>query len=96
MLTGRQKVYLRGLAHRLEASTQIGKHGISEALVKQLDALLESHELIKITVLETCGLSPKEAALEITRLLDADLVQVIGRKLVLYRASADKHAIALP
>lgn len=96
MLTGKQKVYLRGLANKLDAITQMGKAGVTEALLKQLDEMLNKRELIKITVLETCELTAREAGEEASALLNAELVQVIGKKFILYRRSQDNPEIILP
>ena len=61
-LTSAQRAYLRSLANRIETIFQIGKDGIGETFVRQVDEALEKRELIKISLLETCEHSPKEAA----------------------------------
>lgn len=75
---------------------QIGKAGITEAVMAQVDSALEARELIKLRVLPAGGDSVKEVALEIARQADAHLVQVIGRNFILFRRSKKKPRIELP
>ena len=98
MITTKQRAYLRGLAAESEPVTQIGKNGITENLVKTLSDALEAHELIKVTVLETSPVTAKEAMETLCAELHCDPVQVIGRKLSLYRRQpdAEKRKIVLP
>lgn len=98
MITTKQRAYLRSLANELEPMTQIGKNGISDNLIKVLNNALEAHELIKITVLENCELSAKEMMSELTEALPCEAVQVIGRKIVIYRQAHKKEnrKIVLP
>jgi RNA-binding protein len=95
MLTSKQRAYLRGLANTLQPVLIIGKDGISEALLQEVDQALECHELIKIKLLESSFLSPKGAAAEISEQLGADPVQCIGSKIVLYRESKENKQIEL-
>ncbi len=97
-LTSSERAYLRSKANTLDAIFQIGKGGINENFIKQIDDVLEVRELIKVSLLETCELSIKEAAGEICRATGAQSVQMIGRKIVLYRACSDKdkRQITLP
>lgn len=90
MINSKQRAYLRSLANTIKASEQIGKGGISDNLIKQLDESLEQHELIKITILETAIISSKECAATVAKSLGAEIVQVIGSKVVLYRQARDK------
>ena len=98
MLTSKQRAYLRSLSNKLEPIFQIGKGGINENFIKQIDDVLEVRELIKISLLETCEFTVKEAAEEICKKTGAQSVQMIGRKLVLYRTATDKdkRKITLP
>lgn len=89
MLTSKQRAHLRSIAQGYNAIFFVGKGGIGEELVKQLDNAIESRELIKVGVQENCGCSAREAADEIAEKLSADVVQVIGRKFVLWRRSSD-------
>lgn len=98
MLTSKQRAYLRGLANSYETLFQIGKGGITENLIKQTDTALEARELIKLRCLETAGISAKTAAETLAAACRANVVQVIGSKLILYRPAADvkKRKIELP
>ena len=77
MLTSKQRAYLRGLANGENAILQIGKGGLGENLVKTVSDALEARELIKMTVLETCMETPKEAANTIAEAVGADVVGVV-------------------
>ena len=97
MITSKQRAYLRGLANTIDPVFQIGKGGVNEVIIEQVELVLEARELIKLAVLETCEFSARqiadgmEAAIEGT-----EVVQVIGRKLVLYRRAKKKPKIELP
>lgn len=95
-LTSKQRAYLRGLANPLPAIFQVGKSGITDELVGQLSLALDARELIKLSVLETAPLSAREAAEALRRPLRAEVVQCIGRKLVLYRRNPEQTNITLP
>ncbi len=97
-LTSSERAYLRSKANSLDAIFQIGKGGINENFIKQIDDVLEVRELIKISLLETSEYTVKEAAEQICASTGAQSVQMIGRKLVLYRAASDKdkRQIVLP
>lgn len=95
MINSKQRSALRSMANTVTAIFQIGKGGISDALVSQLDDALEKRELIKISVLETCELAPKDALSALADRLGAEPVQAIGRKIVLYRESRDNKKIEL-
>lgn len=95
MLTSKQRAYLRGLANTLQPVLIIGKDGITDAVLNEVDQALECHELIKIKMLESSFLTPKTAAAEISQQLGADPVQCIGSKIVLYRESQENKKIEL-
>lgn len=94
MLTKQEKKTLRSMAHGLKALFQVGKDGISENLIKTLNDSLEAHELVKLSLLKTCPISVQEAALDLASGTHSDVVQIIGRTLVLYRRS-DKNKLGL-
>ncbi len=96
MLTGKQRSYLKGLAHSLKPITQIGKDGISEAFLDQISVLLDRHELIKINVLDNSDESADHAARQICEALDAEFVQSIGNKLTIYRQSRIDPTLEIP
>ncbi len=93
VLTSAQRAHLRSLASTMSPVTQIGKGGVSENLINTICDALEARELIKISVLETCEYSTREAADGLADVLNAAVVAVIGRKMVLYRRSLNgkKH-----
>ncbi|RBP39558.1 ribosome assembly RNA-binding protein YhbY [Garciella nitratireducens] len=96
MLTSKQRSYLRGLANSIPTIFQIGKEGINENLVKQILDALEARELIKISVLNNSLLDPKEVANELVVMVEGDVVQVIGNKIILYKPSKKDPKIMLP
>ena len=98
MITTKQRAYLRALAAGIAPVTQVGKNGVTEPLIKTLSDALEAHELIKLSVLETCPATPREVSDALCAALSCDPVQVIGRKVSLYRPSSDpdKRKIQLP
>ncbi|MBR6796029.1 MAG: ribosome assembly RNA-binding protein YhbY [Clostridia bacterium] len=96
MITTKQRAYLRGLANKEDAIIQIGKNGIGDNLLKTVSDALEARELVKLTIMETVEESPKELMTLLTEALGCEAVQVIGRKLVLYRESKENKKIVLP
>ena len=96
MLTSKQRAYLRSLANPIDTILMVGKGGMSAEIIKQADDALTARELIKGKVLETAGLTSKEAANQIAQETKADVVQVIGTKFVLYRKNEKEPKIALP
>ena len=95
MLTGKQRSYLKSMANGIDSIMQIGKGGITENVIKQIDDALTARELIKISVLNNSMLEAKETANEIAEAVRAEYVQSIGNKFVLYRQSKEK-IIELP
>lgn len=96
MLTGKQKRHLRALGNEMDPILQVGKGGITEAVINQTNETLEARELIKCRVLQNCSEDPKTVANELAEQVQADLVQVIGRNFLLFRPSKDKPIIVLP
>ena len=96
MITSKQRAYLRGLANDLPAIMQIGKGGLSENLIKTFSDALEARELIKLNALDNSGATPREVADALAEALNADVVAVTGKKIVLYRRSEKKPLIELP
>ena len=94
-MTGKQRAYLRGLANTIPAKYQIGKEGIVENHKKQFLDALEANELIKIHVLETVEDTPREICNQLVKILDAEPVQVIGRKIVIYKESENNKQILI-
>lgn len=96
MLSSKQRAYLRGLANSIDTILMMGKSGMSPEIIKQADDALKARELIKAKVLETSDISPKEAANIIANKVNADVVQVIGTKFILYRKNEEEPVIVLP
>ncbi|MBQ6331865.1 MAG: YhbY family RNA-binding protein [Clostridia bacterium] len=89
-MTGKERADLRKQANTLTAIFQIGKENITEPLIEAVDAALKKRELIKLSVLETSELSAKEAAEQLAGATGAEVIQCIGRKLVLYREKEEE------
>jgi len=98
MITSKQRSYLRSLAHNIDPLVYMGKQGLTDNVVKELDLCLENRELVKVKLQEGSLLDPKACANEAAEILGAEFVQVIGRRFVLYRQAEDpeKRIIVLP
>jgi RNA-binding protein len=96
MLTSKQRAYLRGLANKEETIFQIGKGGINDNLIAQVNDALEAREIMKLRVLETAPVTAREAAIELAEKTNSDSVQVIGSRFVLYKESKENKKIELP
>jgi RNA-binding protein len=96
MLTGKQKRFLRSQAHHLNPIFQVGKGGVNEHLIRHIEEALEVRELIKITVLNNSGEDRNEVGQQLAEGAGAELVQVIGKVIVLYKESRDHKTIELP
>lgn len=90
MLSGKQKRYLRSLAVTMPAIIQVGKDGLSANLIETVHLALQAHELVKISVLKNCVEDGKAIALDLAGATNSDIVQIIGRTIVLYRRSKKK------
>lgn len=95
MITSKQRAYLRSLANSEPAIMQVGKGGIGENLIKTVSDALEARELIKMSVLENSEYTPRETAEELAAAVGAEVVGVIGRKIILYRESVNHKKIEL-
>lgn len=96
MLTGKQKRFLRSKAMTMDALYQIGKDGLGENFVKQIDDALEARELIKIKILKNSAEEVHDAGETLAKELHAELAQTIGHCIVLYRKSEKKPKLQLP
>ncbi|MFI2857385.1 ribosome assembly RNA-binding protein YhbY [Paenibacillus sp. JSM ZJ436] len=96
MLTGKQKRHLRALAHHLDPVFQVGKGGSNEHLIRHINEAIEKRELLKVSVLNNCMEEPRDIAAELAEGTGADIVQVIGKTIVLYKESKDHKTIELP
>jgi RNA-binding protein len=84
-LTGKQKRHLRGLGHALHAVVQVGREGLSAAVVAATDAALAEHELVKIKLGPGAELERDAASSELAAATDAEVAQVLGKTILLYR-----------
>ncbi len=95
-MTGKERAAFRAKANGLEPLFQVGKGGMSDALIKQTDDALKARELIKVKVLlESSPITPRETADELAKATGAEVIQVIGGVIVLYRESPELKQKAL-
>ena len=95
-MTGKERAAFRAQANHLEPLFQVGKGGMSDALIKQTDDALRARELIKVKVLlESSPITPRETADELAKATGAEVIQVIGGVIVLYRESPELKEKAL-
>lgn len=95
-MTSKQRAYLKGLAMNLDPIYQVGKASVTPEFIEGIREALEKRELIKISVLKNCADDPRELAVLIAERSGAQVVQVIGKKIVLYKESRDHKKIMLP
>jgi RNA-binding protein len=96
MITSKQRSYLKSISNRIKAIFQLGKGGIDDNFLKQIDEALENREVLKISILESSGFETREASEIICEKLKCEGVLAIGSKLVLYRKSEKNPKIVLP
>ncbi|AZB43699.1 ribosome assembly RNA-binding protein YhbY [Bacillus sp. FJAT-42376] len=96
MLTGKQKRFLRGEAHHLNPIFQVGKGGVNDNMIKQISEALEVRELLKVSILQNCDEDKDTVAERLSKGAKAELVQVIGNTIVLYKESRENKQIKLP
>jgi RNA-binding protein len=96
MITSKQRSYLRSLGNTMSPLFQIGKGGIEENFLKQIDDALEARELIKVSVLGNSDYGTREASDIICEKLGCEGIQAIGNKIVLYRESRKNPKIEVP
>lgn len=95
-MTSKQRAYLRTLANKLDSIFQVGKNGLNENLIKQIDDALEARELIKFSILETAPDDNYTIANTLASSTNSFLVQIVGNKVTLYRARKKNSKIVLP
>lgn len=90
MLTPKQKAILKSHANAISQRHLLGKAEIDDAFLQSIDVALEAHELIKVGLLQTASYTPKEVGQQLEEALGCDVVQIIGKVIVIYRKSK-KH-----
>ncbi|MBO4261138.1 MAG: ribosome assembly RNA-binding protein YhbY [Clostridia bacterium] len=91
MLKGKERAALRAQANKMPAIFQVGKNGLEENLITQVDDALTARELIKIRILDTSLEDPREVADYFAKELGAEVIQVVGFTVVLYRKNPEKN-----
>ena len=91
MLSSKDRSYLRSIGNNLDPVIQIGKNNIDEAVILQISEAIAAKELIKITILKNSNLTAREASDYICEKVEADPVQVIGNKFIIFK-KADKDS----
>lgn len=86
-MTTKERAKLRSIAMTIQPSTHIGKNGVTEEVLIQISEQLQAHELIKINVLKNADFGAKEVAQSIADAVVAQVVQVLGNKITLYKVS---------
>ena len=95
-MTSKQRSYLKGLAMNIQPVFQIGKSSVTPENVEAISEVFNTHELIKIAVLKNCIDDPKEIANVVAERRQSQVVQVIGKKIVLYKPFKQDPKIILP
>lgn len=95
-MTSKQRAYLKSLASKLDPVFQIGKSSLTPELTEAVGECFNNNELIKITVLKNCLEDPEAVAEMVSERTHSQVVQVIGKKIVLYKPNRDKPKIQLP
>lgn len=94
-MTSKQRAYLRSLASTINPIYQIGKSGVTPELTKGVDEALEARELVKINILKNCMDDPRQMAEMLAERTGSQVVQIIGRKIVLFRQSEKSPKIKI-
>ena len=95
-MTSKQRAYLKGLAMNIDPIFQIGKSSLTPEITEAVNEAFNTRELIKIAVLKNCFDDPKEIAAVLAERTHSQVVQVIGKKIVLYKETKDNKKINLP
>lgn len=98
MLKGWQRSHLKSLGQKLNPLVQVGKDGLTDEIIKHIDETLEDHELLKVSLLKSSLVDAKEGANYVCEKVEADFIQAIGSKFVIYRQARDekKRVLKVP
>lgn len=88
-LNSKERAALRGEAHHLVALVHIGHHGLTPSVIKSLDDALRTHELVKVQLGRPVDIDTKDAARDLAESVDAEVVQVIGKTVTLFRENPE-------
>lgn len=94
-MTSKQRAYLRSMANTMDTILYVGKEGVVPGTIKQASDALEAREIIKCAVQQGCPLSAREALDQLCEALEAEPIQCIGRRFVMYRPSKENPRIVL-
>ena len=92
MINTKQRTMLKSHAQKIQSSFQVGKNGVIPSLTEAIDSYLEVHEIVKLSVLDNCDVEPRDAAEQLAGRTRAQVVQVIGRKIILFREPRDRKS----
>ncbi len=95
-LTGKQRRHLRALGHPLDPVVQIGKEGVTEAVARALAQALADHELVKVKLVPSAGIDRDRAAAALASATGAEVAQILGKTILLYKPREDNPTIVLP
>lgn len=90
MITTKQRAMLKSMSMTMADLAQVGKDGLSDAVIDSIRQVLESRELVKIKVLKNCDLTSREVAEELEEMLNCEIVLVVGSKVIIYKRSSRK------
>ena len=91
-MKGHERAAMRAQAHHLDPIVHVGQHGLTPSLLQSLDDALRTHELVKVKLGKNAELKARDAASELARSTESEVIQVIGRTATFYRANPDLHA----
>ena len=91
-MKGRERAAMRAQAHHLDPIVHVGQHGLTPSLLQSLDDALRTHELVKVKLGKNAEVKARDAASELARATESEVIQVIGRTATFYRANPDLHA----
>ncbi|MEE1228259.1 MAG: ribosome assembly RNA-binding protein YhbY [Lachnospiraceae bacterium] len=95
-MTSKQRAYLKGLAQKMDPVMQIGKASLTPEVIEAVREVIDKRELVKISILKNCFDDPHQMGEMLAERTRSELVQVIGKKIVLYKPNKDKPKIVLP